>query len=978
MEKLFATLRELADPATWSAGVELARNGDFHDMGRSPEGDRQLRVGQGVKDSLVSVSLSEDNEAWQSDCTCGEDPCRHVVAAVLALKQGRVGTAVRRTSGVAAHVVHALSRDGARLSFTRWFSSGDERREVMGGLAQALERPSPGAPMSMVTESERLIDHVLPNQKRGVFAPKDMRHLLPALSRVPVVELDGERISVSSEAISPALIVEDVPEGYRLRRELPEGTTEVFENGAALRLGILHPLEDSALTVEEVRMMSGAGTVYPRSEGVHIATRILPALAQKIRVTIESRTLPRARVIRPRLIVETIADDAGEQLTAIPHLVYGDPVIAEVRGGQLELISEREVPIRDVIEEARLVREVESRLMLRLGQARVLTGAAAVRFSGLLKSWETSGDGAARFTASGSLVARVVGDGSEVAIEFGHQDAMPVSLKDALAALKSGTPVVKLTRGDGSGSLGWGHLPVEWMERHRHVLERFLEAREQGGVRLETPAQLLSETDELCADLGVAPPPYFERLKRGLQEVDDIPDAELPRDLQASLRSYQQVGVNWLAFLREYGLCGLLADDMGLGKTLQALCVAQGRTLIVAPTSVIYSWREQIARFRPALTVALHHGARRDLGSAQGTDIVITSYALLRRDIEELAQTEWDTVILDEAQTIRNPDSQVAQAAQRLQGRYRIALSGTPVENSLRDLWSVFRFLQPGLLGSRSDFERRFLGPIEGGDRERTLELRRRVLPFILRRLKRDVATELPPKTEIVLECELTSDERLVYDALLNASRAELLQFEGESRSAISVLESLLRLRQACCHGALLPGISAARSSKVELLIESLLASREAGHRSLVFSQWTSLLDLIEPRLREEGVHFSRIDGSTKDREGIVSAFQAPDGPSVMLLSLKAGGLGITLTAADHVFIVDPWWNPAVEEQAADRAYRIGQENPVLVHRLVASDTVEERVLALQEQKRGLLRAAVGEQGGVSLSATELRELLGE
>jgi SNF2 family DNA or RNA helicase len=305
-----------------------------------------------------------------------------------------------------------------------------------------------------------------------------------------------------------------------------------------------------------------------------------------------------------------------------------------------------------------------------------------------------------------------------------------------------------------------------------------------------------------------------------------------------------------------------------------------------------------------------------------------------------------------------------------------VNLSGTPVENSLTDLWSQFHFLNPGLLGNRREFADRVERRVEAGDVEAGALLKKRVAPFILRRLKRDVAKELPPKTEVVLECELTSDERMVYEALLGASRDDLLASVSEGKDLFSAMEVLLRLRQACCHRGLLPGHDARDSSKVSLLMESLERSISQGHRCLVFSQWTSLLDIVESKLIGAGISFSRIDGSTSDRGAVVEAFQADDGPSVLLLSLKAGGVGLNLTAADHVYIMDPWWNPATEDQAADRSHRIGQENPVLVHRLVARDTVEERVLELQERKRGLLAAAVGEGRDLGLTREEILALL--
>jgi SNF2 family DNA or RNA helicase len=484
---------------------------------------------------------------------------------------------------------------------------------------------------------------------------------------------------------------------------------------------------------------------------------------------------------------------------------------------------------------------------------------------------------------------------------------------------------------------------------------------------------VLPDVAELCESVGIATPTYFSTLKGALDDAASIPDAVLPSDLHADLRPYQRIGVNWLSFMKANRLGAVLADDMGLGKTLQAMCILSGRTLVVAPTSVLYSWREQLKKFRPGLEVSVYHGQNRTLPTTSG--VVLTTYAILRIDIDKLIEHDWDVAILDEAQMIRNPESQVARAAHRLNAAFKLNLSGTPIENSLDDLWSQYHFVNPGLLGSRRQFDEEF-SKIADGDLVAARKLQRRVRPFILRRLKRDVAKELPPKTEVVLECELSERERLLYEAILGASRQQVMERLGAGDTIFSVLEVLLRLRQACCHTGLLPGHEAEQSSKLDLLLESLERSIAQEHRSLVFSQWTSLLDLVEPHLIRKGISFSRIDGSTADRAGIVERFQRDDGPTVMLLSLKAGGLGLTLTKADHVYILDPWWNPAVEDQASDRAHRIGQENPVIVHRLVASNTIEERILELQNKKRALLGAAFGEAGDVSLSREEVLELL--
>jgi SNF2 family DNA or RNA helicase len=433
------------------------------------------------------------------------------------------------------------------------------------------------------------------------------------------------------------------------------------------------------------------------------------------------------------------------------------------------------------------------------------------------------------------------------------------------------------------------------------------------------------------------------------------------------LRGYQQDGVDWLSFLRDAELGAVLADDMGLGKTLQTIAVLRGRTLVVCPKSVLHNWAAELARFRPSLRVALFHGPSRALDPR--ADVTLTTYAVLRLDTGALAAEAWDTVVLDEAQAIKNESSQSARAAFELQGRFRVALSGTPVENRLEELWSVMHFANPGLLGGRSDFQERFTAPIAVGDAGAAKRLRAKIRPFVLRRMKRDVLPELPPRMEQVLHVELDEGERAIYDAVRVATKKEVADRLDQGGGVLAALEALLRLRQASCHAALVPGQKAETSSKVEAVVDALSDAAADGHKALVFSQWTSLLDLVEPHLREAGIAFTRLDGATRDRAAVVGEFQAEAGPPVMLVSLKAGGTGLNLTAADHVFLLDPWWNPAVEDQAADRAHRIGQERPVMVYRMVAKDTVEERILALQEKKRAIADVALGEAsqaGGIT------------
>lgn len=968
MEKLFSLARELAAPKVWNTGVELARNADFQRHSKDSGTSEQIvRIVQGPRDKVITVTLSNEDELWQCDCGGEDDPCAHVVATILASKQGKVSAdSPRRGSGHAGSLVHRFARVGNALSFSREIAFGNDRVVVQGTLVGAIEQLRAQQRYVSPSDEELRIDYVLPARRDGPVDARTMRSLVPALSRVRALELDGAPILASSELLTISVEVVEEGEGYRVRRVSEADVEHYFDNGVALRAGRLCAIEDSALRMEDLALLQGEGTFFPATRELELATRVVPMLQSKVQVLVRTRRLPRARRIPPRVVLEALADDAARSLTIVPHLVYGDPAIAEVKQGSLRLHSRQEIPIRDPVAESQVVRDLGVKLGLKIDEARVFSGQHAVQIAERIRGWSVSGSGLATFTPLRGITPVAAFRDGQLTVSFQSEGGGAVAADTLVDAWRQGHAHIRLDSGG-----GWAELPQQWLAQHGEALERILAAQKETQA---LPARLVSEVEDLCHSIGVSPPEYFAKLRDGLSAVETIPDAPLPEDLTASLRGYQRVGVNWIQFLHTHGLGALLADDMGLGKTLQALCCVRGRTLIVCPTSVLSSWREQISRFRPTLRVQVYHGARRTLDS--DSDVTLTSYALLRLDRDRLCEEQWDTLVLDESQTIRNPHSQVTQAACALRATNRINLSGTPVENSLEDLWSQFRLLNPGLLGSYDEFSERFVAPIEDGDLSRTRELQARVKPFILRRLKREVLTELPPKTEVVLECELEPHERIVYEALLGGARGELLERLEHGEGVFSILEALLRLRQACCHIGLLPGHEAATSSKVELLMDALERSVTQGHRALVFSQWTSLLDRIEPHLASRAITFSRIDGSTKDRGEIVDAFQAEDGPRAMLLSLKAGGLGLTLTRADHVYIVDPWWNPAVEDQAADRAYRIGQENPVLVHRLVAKDTIEERVLELQASKRALLASALGEEGGVSLTREELLQLL--
>ncbi len=476
----------------------------------------------------------------------------------------------------------------------------------------------------------------------------------------------------------------------------------------------------------------------------------------------------------------------------------------------------------------------------------------------------------------------------------------------------------------------------------------------------------------------------IHRLARQLRGFDGLRRIEPPDTFRATLRHYQKQGLDWLQFLREYELGGILADDMGLGKTVQTLAHLavekhEGRldrpALIVAPTSLMGNWRREAERFAPNLDVTVFHGPdrRRHVDDLDHTDVVLTSYPLLPRDKDVLSTRSWHYVILDEAQQIKNPRSQAAQLVRALDTRHRLCLTGTPMENHLGELWAQFDFLMPGFLGDRKNFVRNYRTPVEKhGDQEALERLKSRIRPFALRRTKDRVANELPDKTEMVRTVPLGGRQATLYESIrltMEKRVRDVIAQKGLARSHITVLDALLKLRQVCCDPRLLPketqGTNETGSAKLALLMELLPEMLEEGRRILLFSQFTTMLGLIEQELKDKGIRYSKLTGKTKHREDAIDCFRRGE-VDLFLISLKAGGVGLNLTEADTVIHFDPWWNPAAESQATDRAHRIGQEKPVFVYKLITEGTIEEKILGLQAKKQQLVDTIHGSSRGTN------------
>ena len=531
-------------------------------------------------------------------------------------------------------------------------------------------------------------------------------------------------------------------------------------------------------------------------------------------------------------------------------------------------------------------------------------------------------------------------------------------------------------------------------DKVQSMLDREVEILASAGKNGKLPLSQAGRVQELLQQAENSTIAASTRsLFKKLSHVDEIKPVKKPRTLKAVLRPYQEQGLAWLKFIHELGSGGVLADDMGLGKTIQTIALfltikqekKSVRALIVAPTSVVTNWVREIERFAPSLTTSLWHGAgrreqKKDLASA---NVIITSYALLRRDIDLLKKLKLDYAILDEAQNIKNPLSATAQSARELTAERRLALTGTPIENRLSEIWSIFEFVSPRLLPPLPKFEERFGRPIDQGDSKQAARLRAIIHPFILRRTKTEVAKDLPPKLEVDKIVDLAPDQRAIYMQVLREVRAQVMgevERVGLAKSQIHILAGLTKLRQAACDPRLLGlprEFSHDDSGKLSVLRELVDEVESGGHKVLIFSQFVSMLKLVKSALDEDKIKYEYLDGSTMDRPQRIERFQTDPTIPVFLISLKAGGSGLNLTAADTVIHFDPWWNPAVEDQASDRAHRIGQQKVVTVYRLVAAGTIEEKILQLKQKKKELVASVLSEDSptGKKLTKDELEDL---
>jgi superfamily II DNA or RNA helicase len=689
--------------------------------------------------------------------------------------------------------------------------------------------------------------------------------------------------------------------------------------------------------------------------------------------------------MRPRLTVKRPARDADDRLIGVPSFDYGGQIVEAAQSAMAQLSGDgRQILYRDPDAEAAAVarlieagfrENVESahggdaggpKRTLRLPLTKLPKAVGDLVADG----WHVEAEGKI-YRQAGQFKVQVKSgiDWFEMHGQVSFGDDLYAPLPRLLQALRRGERTVTLD----DGTIGL--LPEEWLKRYAPLAS--IADSESDHLRFTK-----SQVGFLDALLASVPEATFdETYTKALDQLmrfDGVAPLDPPESFVGELRAYQREGLGWMQFLRDFGFGGCLADDMGLGKTVQVLALLESRrrmrasgetprpgpSLAVVPRSLVFNWAEEAKKFTPDLKVLDHTHAQRqkDAAGFEQFDLILTTYGTLRRDAAYFKDLRFDYVILDEAQAVKNAASESAKAVRLLNADHRLALSGTPVQNHLGELWSLLEFLNPGMMGAASVFKTTGAGGANVAPEARAL-LARAIRPFILRRTKEQVAKDLPAKLEQTIFCELEPAQRKLYDELRQHYRTSLLDRiarEGMNKAKIEVLEALLRLRQAACHPGLIDKARVGESSaKLETLLEHVTEVIEEGHKVLVFSQFTSLLAIVKAKFDEQKTVYEYLDGKTRDRQARVDRFQNDPDCKLFLISLKAGGLGLNLTRAEYVFLLDPWWNPAVEAQAIDRAHRIGQVNQVFAYRLIAKDTVEEKVLQLQQSKKDLADAII-------------------
>jgi non-specific serine/threonine protein kinase len=860
-----------------------------------------------------------------------------------------------------------------------------------------------------VSEDNRqlMIDYLLPRLQK-IFAEPDIHfYILPAGKEFKTKELIEVRTSTT--AIFPHFELRQMKNKWEWKLSVKANATLVDLRDNELKTPLIFCINNEMRLWENAED-AGLAASY-MEKGTHLIQQQQLSdflekeairIARKYPVQFDTALIREVKEGEPEIRLRL--QEQGDYLLLQPHFSYKGYMVKATDPNEILMMHEGKLiqVRRDRVKEDEFISKIENlhSQFVRLGEGKglALKGLEVLRnnwfflFVDAMKEMKITVEGWEvlkhfRFNTSKPKTQIFISNGvdwfdAKVKIAFGDQE---VTIAEVKKALQNQHSFVQLQ----DGTLGI--LPEEWIKKYS-LLFRMGENKQE---KLRLSKYHISVIDELYenrdeTELEIELEEKYERLR----EFKRIKEVAPPVTLKEVLRPYQASGLNWLHFLSEVGWGGILADDMGLGKTIQALSFLQLLknkqstlfSLVVCPTTLMYNWENEIRKFAPSLTYHIHHGPLRKRKPEEFNtyQVIITTYGTLRSDIRLFSEMNFDSIILDESQAIKNPQSKVAKAAGLLKGKHRLCMSGTPLQNNTFDIYAQMNFLNPGMLGSIEHFRNDFATPIDKfGEQEQKEHLRRLLFPFILRRTKEQVARDLPEKTETVLFCEMEAAQRKIYDAYRNEYRSRILgtiDEVGIGNSQLTILQGLMKLRQICDSPSILNEEQKLpnESIKLEELIREL-QENISNHKALVFSQFLGMLALIRERLEEKEIPYVYFDGSTSapDREKAVRIFQEEEDKRVFLISLKAGGVGLNLTAASYVYIVDPWWNPAVEQQAIDRTHRIGQTNKIFAYRMICKDTIEDKILVLQDRKRALAKDLITDDTGFvkSLSREDVEYL---
>ena len=951
--------------------------------------------------------------ALRSVCSCGGNGiCTHIVATLETVRSepepARPATGTydwlpqpRSVAAARARTVWPVITIAADRSVSATFFLDSPRLRGAQREANAILTMMEGTPLDdWSAEDRELLQDQIVREAFGMRAnPTALARALFRLARHPRLRLNANPAAFEHPADLPPLLVD--PRGLQLYAVPREGHfAPIFQTSDGERLSparaiVLHGPPDWIIINQSTFLLDG---VFDAAAVVRAAQQELPSSNKRPSREDVMRIAP---ILAPEARAELSVVDAAEVRARVSYRWFEEALIArpcfidKTSGATAPYASSGAVCdqghrfIRFTPEHAQTIAQRFLAAAFVPGDAEsfVLHGAdrAAEFLRSTLPAWHDFEN------VLGTDLQAVVSEKQQLSIRLSAQRAphedwfdltldvfanegQPLTLKELSSLLASSGRYA-----DVKGKL----VDVSRLRRQQPLLSDLV-AQPRLGF-----ASLLAMHDELRAAFNVDMPAEIAELRERVRAFKGIESVAPPAHLANVLRTYQSRGLDFLIYLASFRFGGILADDMGIGKTIQTLAYLALRkqrdgampSLVIAPTSVTHTWESESQRFTPELRVLrLHSGAERaaKYQGIDGADIVVTSYALARADAERLAEYHFRALILDEAQHAKNPGSQIARVIRTLHAEHRLALTGTPVENSLRDLWSIFSFVEPGLLGTQASFRRSFELPVSAEDGDATARLHARLEPFVLRRTKEDVAPELPERTESVIECELSAVQARLYRAIAQAARRDIfaqIEEDGMEAARLHVLAALTRLRQVCAH----PGLLAAQyldephaGAKFEAFVETLEDIIAGGHRVLVFSAFSSMLKIMRKRLDDLGLRYGYLDGSVKDKErgAEVQRFMSLSGAPVFLCSLKAGGVGLTLTAADYVILYDPWWNPAVERQAIDRTHRIGQHRAVTAYRFITHGTVEEKIRTLALRKATLSASVIKPDSSLAKSLT--------